>query len=229
MHHRELEVRRRVVDGDARVLGDRHHDEPDERERERHTQADSRALHGRGDRRELRRAREQRQREDHHQHRRLGEGSDHHLAARADAAEARADVEPGERQQEARTAQQRDDGDHVRRVAEGEAGGEGRHQRRGDPGRGEDEVGCRAKEPRSRLGEHDVLAQEAQELAIGLQQRRPLAADEMGLELAHVAGEERREQQDQRELYKLYGERERYCHTASTMRSATRAPKTSVR
>ena len=72
----------------------------------------------RGHGRELRRAGDQREREDDHDHGRLGQRGDHHLAARADAAEAGADVEPGERQEEARAAEQRDDGDQVGRPGE---------------------------------------------------------------------------------------------------------------
>ena len=43
---------------------------------------------------------------------------DHHLAARADAAEAGADVHAGERQEEARAAEEGDDGDEVGGPAE---------------------------------------------------------------------------------------------------------------
>ena len=118
VHHGELQMRRRIVDRNARVLGDRHHDQRDQREPERNPQADLRRRHEGRDGRELGRAGDQRQREHDHQHRRLGERGDHHLAARADAAEAGADVEAGERQEEARAAEQRDDGDEVGRPAE---------------------------------------------------------------------------------------------------------------
>ncbi len=39
VHHGELEMRRGVVDRDARVLGDRHHDQRDQRKPERDAQA----------------------------------------------------------------------------------------------------------------------------------------------------------------------------------------------
>ena len=40
VHHGELEMRRRIVDRDAGVLGDRHHDQRDQRQAERDAQAD---------------------------------------------------------------------------------------------------------------------------------------------------------------------------------------------
>ena len=105
MHHGELEMRGRIVDRNARVLGDRHHDQRDQREAERDAQARFVRAEKRGHGRKLGRARKQRQREDDHQHGRLGERGDHHLAARADAAEARADIQAGQREQEARQIQ----------------------------------------------------------------------------------------------------------------------------
>ena len=138
VHHGELEMGCRIVDRDARVLGDRHHDQREQREPERHPQAHLRRDQEAGHGGELGRAGDQRQREHDHDHRRLGERGDHHLAARADAAEAGADVEPGERQEEARAAEERDDGDQVGRPGEQKAGAEGRHQRGRHPGGGED-------------------------------------------------------------------------------------------
>ena len=43
VHHGELEMRRRIVDRDARVLGDRHDDQRDQRQPERDAQARPRA------------------------------------------------------------------------------------------------------------------------------------------------------------------------------------------
>ena len=59
VHHGELEVRRRIVDGDARVLGQRHDDERDQRQPQRNAQAGVRQ-HEAGDDRELGGARDQR-------------------------------------------------------------------------------------------------------------------------------------------------------------------------
>ncbi len=116
-----------------------------------------------------------------------------HLAARADAAEAGADVHAGQRQKEARAAEQRDDGDQVGRPAEQQPGREGRHQRRGDPGRGEDQIGRDAEQPGGVLGQHDLLAQQAEQIAVGLDERRPPAAQQPRLDLAHEAGQQRRQ------------------------------------
>ena len=113
VHHGELEMRRRIVDRNARVLGDRDHDERDQRQAERDAEPHFVRGHEGRDHRELGRAREQRERKHDHQHRGLGERGDHHLARGADAAEARADIEAGERLKEARAAKKRDDRDEI--------------------------------------------------------------------------------------------------------------------
>ena len=156
--HGELEVGRRVVDRDAGVLGDRDHDQRDQGEAERDPEPDV----GSSMKPAIEdswvvpasRARVKMIM----QHRGLGQRGDHHLAARADAAEAGADVEPGERQEEARAAEQRHDGDQIGRPAEQQARGEGRHQRRRDPDRGEDQIGRGPEQPGRALGEHDLFA-----------------------------------------------------------------------
>ena len=58
-------------------------------------------------------------------------------------------------------AEQRDDGDEIGRPGEHQAGGEGRHERGGDPGRGEDQIGNGAEQPGGVMREHHVLAQQA--------------------------------------------------------------------
>ena len=52
---------------------------------------------------------------------------------------------PAKRQEEARTAEERDDDDEVGRPGKQETGAKGRHQRRRHPGGGEDEVGADAE------------------------------------------------------------------------------------
>ncbi len=68
-----------------------------------------------------------------------------------------------------------------------QAGGEGRHQRGGDPGGGEDQIGRGAEQPGGVVREHHLLAHEPQEIAIGLDERRTLAAQQPRLHLAHEA------------------------------------------
>ncbi len=97
-----------------------------------------------------------------------------------------------------------------------QAGGEGRHQRGRDPGRGEDEIGGDAEQPGGVLGEHHLLAHQPHEVAVGLEQRRSLPAQEPRLDLAHEAGEQRRQQQHQQHLRALHGEIEDQGHIAST-------------
>ena len=54
------------------------------------------------------------------------------------------------------------------------------------------------------------------EVAVGLDQRRSLPAQEARLHLAHEAGEQRRQQQHQQHLRALHGEIEDHGHIAST-------------
>ena len=69
-------------------------------------------------------------------------------------------------------AEQRDDGDEVGRPGEQQPGGEGRDQRRGDPGRGEDDIGRDAEQPGGAVGDDRLLARQPDEVAIGLEERR---------------------------------------------------------
>ena len=59
------------------------------------------------------------------------------------------------------------DRNQIRRPAEHEPSREGRDEARGDPSCGEDEIGRGAKEPGSIVGKYDLLADEAQEIAVG--------------------------------------------------------------
>src|SRR5262249_60359275 len=51
--------------------------------------------------------------EDDHDHRRFRQRGNHHLSTRADTAEAGTDIEPGQRQEEAGTAEERADGNEI--------------------------------------------------------------------------------------------------------------------
>jgi hypothetical protein len=164
-----------------------------------------------------------------HDHRRLGERREHRLAARPDAAEGGADVHAGEGEKETRSAEQRDDGDEVGGPVEQQADGEGRHQRGGDPGGGEDEVGDDAEQPGGVLRDQRLFAQQADEIEIGLNQWRPHAAQQPRLHLAHEAGQERRQQQHEEHLRALDGEGRDQGHSASTRSSDTSAKNTRLR
>src|SRR6202007_1667784 len=111
----------------------------------------------------------------------------------ADPAEAGPNVEPRQREHEARASEQRNDGDHVRRVAEEQTGSKRGHERGGAPSRREDEVGCDAKYPGGGIRQHYFLAKETKQIAIRLHERRSLPAKQVRLELAHVTREHRRE------------------------------------
>jgi hypothetical protein len=62
-----------------------------------------------------------------------------------------------------------------------------------------------------------------------LQDGRPQAAQNPGPNLAHVAGEERRQQQHKQHLHALNAGIDHYLHSASTSRRITRAEKTKLR
>ena len=140
-----------------------------------------------------------------------------------------ADVEPGQRQEKARAAEQRDDGDEIRRPGEIESAAEGRHQRGRHPGGGEDDVGDDAEQPGGALRQHHVLAHQADKVAIGLQQRRPAPALQPRLHFSHEAGEQRRQQQHQQHLRALEGVFADQGHIANTSSSSTSAANTSER
>ena len=108
-------------------------------------------------------------------------------------------------------------------------GAEGRHQRRRDPGGGEDQIRDDAEQPRGVVRQHHLLAHEPHEIEIGLDERRALPPQQPRLHLAHEAGEQRRQQQHQQHLRALNGEIADQDHTASTSSRMTRAPNTRLR
>jgi len=77
-----------------------------------------------------------------------------------------------------------------------------------------------------------LLARQADEIEIGLDQRRAPPTQQPRLRLAHEAGEQRRQADDQDHLHKLEDEIDAeidHGHAASTRRSVTSAPKTTLR
>ncbi len=120
VHHGELEVRARVVDRDARVLGEQHHEEGHRGEGEARVDREFAVRERVDDGGELGRAADERGGEQGHQHRRLGEEADQHLAPRAQPAEGGADVHRGERREHARQREHADQRDDVRRRRERE-------------------------------------------------------------------------------------------------------------
>ena len=98
-----------------------------------------------------------------------------------------------------------------------------------NPGRGEDQIGDRAEQPGRVVGQHHLLAQQPDEVAIRLDQRRTLAAHQPRLDLAHEADEQRRQRQNQQHLRGLDGEGLDHGHIASTRRRPTSEAKTKPR
>ncbi len=114
---------------------------------------------------------------------------------------------PASDQREAPEAEQRDDGDEVGGPGEQQAGREGRHQRRGDPGRGEDEVGRDAEQRGGAVGDDRLLAGEPVEVAIGLHDGAPRRRVSRAFALRTSPVSSRRERDDQRHLQELENER----------------------
>ncbi len=229
MHHGEFEVGRGIVDRNAPVFGERDDDERDQRHAERDAQADEARGHVGRNRRQLGRAGDQRERENDHDHRRLGQRAEQGLAARAEAAEAGSDVEPGEREEEPRRSQERNDGDEIGRPRKQKPRCECGNESRGDPGRGEYQIGHEAEQPRSAVGDDRLLAGKPDQVAVGLDERRPLPAQQPRLGRADDTGQQRRDRDDQRHLQELEDEIDDQGHDASTTRSVTSAPKTTLR
>ena len=98
VHHSEFEVRLGIVDRDFAVFRNGDDDETDQRQAVRHAQFDVRQ-HMERDFGKLCRTGDERHNKNDRDHRRLGERREHHLAARTNAAEARADVHAGEREE----------------------------------------------------------------------------------------------------------------------------------
>jgi hypothetical protein len=192
--HGELEVGGGIVDGDARILGERHHGEGDAGER--HARVDDELavrerVHDGGERG---RVRDERRGEQHHQQRGLGEETHQHLAARAECAERGADVHAGERDEQAREREQADQGDGVRRGVQRQVGAH-----RGDDGGGEreaaeDHVGRAAKQRARAVREHHLLVEQLGEHPVLLQQAGRAAVLQPGPALVDPPREHRREQ-----------------------------------
>src|SRR2546426_700462 len=121
---------------------------------------------------ELRRAGDERRREQRHQHCRLGEEPDQHLAARAEAAERRADVHRGERREYPRQREHADQRDDIGRRRERQVGREHRNNARSEPHATGQYVRRKAEQRRG-VARHDrVLVEQLGQRVIGQQDRR---------------------------------------------------------
>jgi hypothetical protein len=171
--HGEFEMGGRVVDRDARVLGDRHDDQRDQREPERDAQAHLRRQHERAivdswvepatsARTKMIMIM-------------AGSASEAIMTSRLEPMPPKLVPisMPASARKKRALAEQGDDGDQVGGPAEHQIDGEGRNQRGRDPGGGEDEVGRGAEQPGGVVGEHHLLAQQPQQIAIGLEQEAP--------------------------------------------------------
>ena len=201
--HRQLEVRRRVVDRNPRVLGQRHHRERDAGEGEARIDRQLAVRERVDDRRQRRRAGDQRCGEQHHQQRRLGEEADEHLAPRAERAERGADVHRGERDEHAGQREQPDQRDRVGGARERQVGGERRHDRRRAAHRAEDDVRRDAEDRRGVLGDHRVLREQLADRPVRQEQRRRALVLQPGAALVDPADQQRRQRAARSRLQQL--------------------------
>ena len=206
VNHRQLEVGGRIVDRNARVLGERHHGERDAGERHAGVDDELAVREGLHDGRERGRIRDERRGEQHHEQRGLGEKADHHLAPRTEAAEGGADVHRSERDEKAGEREQADQGDGVRRADQRELCAERGDDRGGAGQAAEDEVGRGAEQGARAMSEHDLLLEQLGEHAVGLQHPRAAAVLQPGAALVDPAHEERREQHRKHQFGQLGGE-----------------------
>ena len=198
--HRQLEVRRRIVHGNATGLGDQH----DEESRQRQDVAGAKERAGREraahDRAEIERSGRERRREEPQHQGGFGERRNRHLAAAAHSSERAAGIEGGGRQ---RKAPERKDA-HQSKDAAGALQGRRRHEHRDERRRrhGGGEVEARAEHvhPRGGLRSHRLLAKQLGEIVVPLQQRRSLPLLHRRLHLLDAASEEWRDGQQPRGL-----------------------------
>src|SRR5262249_3218880 len=106
---------------------------------------------------------------------------------------------------------------------------EGRDQGGRHPGGGKDHVGGAAEQPGRVVGQHHLLADQFQEIAIGLEQWRSAAAPQARLGLAREGEQQRRPRQHQEHLRALQDELGGYVHSDTTSNSVTRATNTTLK
>ena len=201
VQHGELEVRVRVVHRNAAGLGREQHEHRREAEEVgRVPGEDPRRPAMRGEGAEVGRAGRHRDREhDHHQDR-LDQRRDRHLARGAHAAERAAGVERADRREEARQREQAEEHHRVAQRKGRRPRPDDRHERaRGHRG-GQHQHRDRPEEARGGVRLHRALAQQLDEVAVGLEDPGALPALEPRLELLDEAGDQRPEQHEQRHL-----------------------------
>ena len=212
-------MRRRVVDGNAGVLGQRHHDKRDAGER--HAGVDHQlAVRDRlDDGGERRRMRDERGGEEHHQQRRLREEADHHFAARAKRAERSADVHSGQRDEQACQGEQADQRNGIGGLVQRQVGPQGRDDGGGERQAAEDQVGRRAEERRGVVRKNDFLLEQLGQHAVRLEDAGCALVLQPGAALVDPAGQQRREQNGERQLGELGGDAGSAHRTKSSSRS----------
>ena len=194
--HRQLEMRGRVVHGKTACLCQRHHEERAEREEMSRAQRSRGIRHGaRDDLPEIGGARGERQREDGERDGGLRERGHGHLTARPHAAEGRAGVEPGQRQEKRAEQQEIDHDDQIANGVERRGHREDRHEEGdGHDARKHDE-GRRPEEPRGVARDDDLLGEQLAQLQIRLPPRRAAPVLQPRLQPANEAHHPRGEQE----------------------------------
>ena len=161
VNHRQLQVRGRVVHGDAARLGQQHDEQRGKGQHMRRVeQLPGRPLGGQHHLAEIGGAGGDGHGEDGQHQRRLGHGGDGHLAAAAHAAKGAGRVQSAQRQEEPSQGEQPDEGQHAAEQAQRRRRAHHRHHQPGQQRGDEQHVGHRPEDPGGVLGDHHVLAQE---------------------------------------------------------------------
>ncbi len=196
--HRQLEVRRRVVDRHACVFRERHHREGHAGERKARVDRGFLRADGLDDVRQRSRLRQESRGEQHHQQRRLGEEPDQHFAARAQRSEGRADVHRRQRDESPGKRKNADQRDCISRGGERKIGRQRRHDAARQNHCSKDHVGSDAEQWTGVLGDDRLLPEQLVQRAVGQQQRWRALVLQPRAALVDPSGQQRRaEHRDQ--------------------------------
>ena len=196
MDHGQLKVRGRVIYRQAAGFGQRHDEQRGKSQKV--ARADRRggiAQRLRDDASQVGRTRPERQAEDGHGDRRLGDGGHRHLAARSHSAKSRSRIKPGQREEEGSQQQQIDHGQQIAHAVEGPRYKEKRHKERHRKRAGENDIGHAAKQPRGLLGHDHFFAEQLDQLKVGLPRRCAAPVLQARLQPAHKPHNQRRQRQ----------------------------------
>ena len=164
MDHREFQVRRRIVYGNATGLGDQHDEEPGQRKdvaRAKERARNERAAHNGA---KIERPRRERSCEEPQHQSGLGERRNRHLAAAAHAAKRAAGIEGGDRKRKPAERENPNESKDSTGALQGRRRDQDRYQRRRCHGRGEVQARPERVYPGGGLRSHNLFSQQLGEI-----------------------------------------------------------------